>query len=153
MIYRIFNGRKSSMLGAGANFGTGGAMRSAGVLLLAMTVLVSVPGWSQTTTGRLMGKIVDESGAVLPDVNITISSPALIGGAQVKTTDNRGEFLFLALGPGTYSVKAESSGFVTQERNLVEVPSTRPRSTPVRSFAPTTCETRPLGLAIAPTPL
>jgi len=97
-------------------------MRHTGALLLAVSVLMSAPGWSQTTTGRLMGKTVDESGAVLPGVNITISSPALIGGAQVKTTDDRGEFLFLTLGPGTYSVKAESSGFVTQERNLVEVP-------------------------------
>jgi len=122
MIYRIFRSRKPKRPGAGVYFESGGAMRHTGVFVLAALVLTSVPGWSQTTTGRLMGTTVDEDGAVLPGIGVTISSPALIGGAQVKTTDDRGEFLFLALGPGTYSVKAESSGFVTQERNLIEVP-------------------------------
>jgi hypothetical protein len=69
-----------------------------------------------------MGTTVDESGAVLPGVSVTISSPALIGGKQVKATDDRGEFLFLSLGPGDYTVIAELPGFVTQERNLVTVP-------------------------------
>jgi len=97
-------------------------MRHTGVFLLAVVIVASVPGWSQTTTGRLMGKTVDESGAVLPGVNVTISSPTLIGGAQMRITDDWGEFLFLSLGPGDYTVKAELSGFVTQERNSVEVP-------------------------------
>jgi hypothetical protein len=74
------------------------------------------PAWAQTTTGRLMGTTVDASGAVLPGVTVTISSPALIGGPQVKPTDETGEFSFLLLGPGDYTVRAELSGFVTQER-------------------------------------
>ena len=121
-MYHIFNGRKSNMLDAGMYFGSGEAMRHAGVFLLVATVLVSVPGWSQTTTVRLMGTAVDESGAVLPGVSVTISSAALIGGAQAKASDNRGEFVFLSLAPGDYTVHAVIQGFVTQERNPVKVP-------------------------------
>ncbi len=121
--YRIFIRRKPNRSGYGVNFGSGEAMRHAGVFLLAVAILMaSLPGWSQTTTGRLMGTTVDESGAVLPGVSVTISSPALIGGKQVKTTDDRGEFMFLSLAPGDYTVNAELPGFVTQERNLVTVP-------------------------------
>jgi hypothetical protein len=97
-------------------------MRNGAIALVALIVSASVPGWSQTTTGRLMGVTMDESGALLPDVSVTISSPALIGGAQVKTTDDRGEFLFLSLAPGDYTVRAVFPGFITQERNLVNVP-------------------------------
>jgi hypothetical protein len=87
-----------------------------------IVLAAAAPAWTQTTTGRLVGATVDESGAVLPGVTVTISSRALIGGAQVKLADERGEFSFLLLGPGDYTVRAELSGFVTQERNLVTVP-------------------------------
>ncbi len=99
-----------------------GAMRRTGVFVLVVAMLVSVPGWSQTTTGRLLGRAVDESGAALPGVSVTISSPALIGGAQVKTTDDKGEAVFLSLGPGDYTVKTELGGFIPQERSRVNVP-------------------------------
>jgi hypothetical protein len=97
-------------------------MRYVGTLIVAAMVVTPIAGWCQTTTGRLMGTAVDESGAVLQGVSVTIDSPALIGGEQVKTTDDRGEFLFLSLAPGDYTVRADLAGFVTQERNLVTVP-------------------------------
>lgn len=97
-------------------------MRQIGSFVVAVFVMASVPGWAQTTTGRLMGTTVDVSGAVLPGVTITISSPVLIGGAQVKATDERGEFVFLSLAPGAYRVRAEREGFVLQERRAVTVP-------------------------------
>ncbi len=97
-------------------------MRHARVVLSAVMAVTCMPGWSQTTTGRLMGTTVDESGAVLQGVNVSIDSPALIGGSQVKTTDGRGEFVFLALPPGDYQVRTERAGFVSQERRKVTVP-------------------------------
>ena len=48
----------------------GGAVRQTGVILLA-AALMSVPAWSQTTTGRLMGATVDEEGVALPGVSVT----------------------------------------------------------------------------------
>jgi len=96
-------------------------MRQLGAFLVVLLVLTSAPSWSQTTTGRLIGTTVDEGGAILPGVSITIESPALIGGSQSKTTDRWGEFAFLGLAPGDYTVAAELVGYVPQERSRVKV--------------------------------
>jgi hypothetical protein len=85
-------------------------------------VLGVVSSLAQTTTGRLVGTTVDESGTELPGVTVTIDSPALIGGARTKVTDTRGEFVFLSLGPGNYSISAAITGFTTQERTGLKVP-------------------------------
>ena len=66
---RIFKERQLNTLGAEVDFG-GGDMRHVRVFLVVLIVLMSVPAWSQTTTGRLMGTTVDESGAVLPIVRL-----------------------------------------------------------------------------------
>ncbi|MEE4271150.1 MAG: carboxypeptidase-like regulatory domain-containing protein, partial [Thermoanaerobaculales bacterium] len=54
-------------------------------------------------------------------MTVTIASPSLIGGARTEVTDERGEALFLTLGPGTYEAKAAMHGFATQERTEVWV--------------------------------
>jgi hypothetical protein len=97
-------------------------MRLIRFVFVAAIALAAAPVWPQTTTGRLMGTTVDASGAALAGVDVTISSPVLIGGAQARITDDRGEFLFLLLAPGDYTLTAERDGFLTQERNLVTVP-------------------------------
>jgi hypothetical protein len=76
---------------------------------------------AQTTTGRIIGTIQDEQRAVLVGVSVTIESPALIGGPQSKMTDKWGEFAFLGLAPGDYTVRAELAGYIPQERARVKV--------------------------------
>jgi outer membrane receptor protein involved in Fe transport len=78
--------------------------------------------WAQTTTGRLIGTVVDDSGVPLPGITVTIASPAQIGGPQTRVTDDGGEFSFLLLAPGDYTVTAALLGFFTQERSEVKVP-------------------------------
>jgi hypothetical protein len=90
---------------------------STGVALL----LAAASVVAQTTTGRLIGTVVDEAGRVLPGVTVTIASPALIGGGQTGVTDTRGEFSFVGIAPGEYKVMAELTGFVPQERAQVKV--------------------------------
>jgi hypothetical protein len=114
-------------------------MRNLGILLAAALVVVSLPAAAQTTTGRLMATALDESGSVLPGVTVTIDSPALIGGARTRVTDDRGEAVFLALGPGDYVVSAALTGFTTQERRQVKVPlggaAVVPVTLPMAAFA------------------
>lgn len=114
-------------------------MRNLGLLLAAALVVVSLPAAAQTTTGRLMATATDESGSVLPGVTVTIDSPALIGGARTRVTDDRGEAVFLALGPGDYVVSAALAGFTTQERRQVKVPlggtAVVPVTMPMAAFA------------------
>jgi hypothetical protein len=75
--------------------------------------------WSQTATNTsgLEGRVTDQSGAVLPGVTVTISSPALQSPQLDTVTDENGHYRFLALPRGVYKVTFELSGFqrVTRE--------------------------------------
>ncbi|MGD8440662.1 MAG: TonB-dependent receptor, partial [Holophagae bacterium] len=114
-------------------------MRHVGILFAVSLAVVSLPAAGQTTTGRFMASAVDESGAALPGVTVTIDSPALIGGVRTNVTDDRGEAVFLALGPGEYTVRASLVGFTTQERSSVKVPlggtAVVPITMPMAAFA------------------
>jgi len=90
-------------------------------LAVVAALLMVTSAFAQSTTGRLVGNVVDDTGAALPGVTVTISSPVLIGGAQTKITDGAGEFSFVGITPGEYSLKADLSGFVSQERNEIQV--------------------------------
>jgi hypothetical protein len=82
------------------------AVLSAVLLLL----LSSLP--AQEATGRIVGTISDASGAVIPNVQLTVTETA----TQVtrKTaTNEEGYYQVLALPIGTYKVSAEHQGFRT----------------------------------------
>jgi outer membrane receptor protein involved in Fe transport len=90
-----------------------------GAAAAAIALLVAAPSFAQTT-GRIEGRALDSSGAVLPGATMTVSGPNLQG-IRTATTDNDGRFRFLALPPGTYTVKAELAGFSTVEQPNVRV--------------------------------
>ena len=71
--------------------------------------------WAQTGAGGLRGFVKDESGAVLPGVTVTATSPELIQ-PTVVTTDETGLYRLNNLPPGTYVIAAELSGFATTRR-------------------------------------
>ncbi len=77
---------------------------------------------AQTTTGRLIGTIYDGNSVPLPGATVTISSPAQIGGEQLRISGGGGDFSFVGIAPGVYTVTASLHGFVTQERSEVKVP-------------------------------
>src|SRR5512143_3888351 len=70
------------------------------------------------SVGNLYGAVTDESGAALPGVSVTLSG---VGGPQSTTSGGQGEFRFLNLSAGSYTIKAELSGFATVERTNVVV--------------------------------
>jgi hypothetical protein len=78
------------------------------VLLALLVVPWTAP--AQDFRGRINGTVVDNTGAVLPGVTVTASSPALIQ-PQVQVTGGDGSYRFLALPPGVYTVAFELSGF------------------------------------------
>ena len=55
--------------------------------------------------------MTDTTGAVIADTRVSVTSPALIGGARSTTTDSSGSYKFLELPPGTYTVRFEKTGF------------------------------------------
>jgi hypothetical protein len=82
--------------------------------LLALTIVGLIVGGgaasAQLQSGNLYGKASDQDGAALPGVTITLKGGA---GAQVQVTDEQGQFRFLGLDPGAYSLEATLDGFST----------------------------------------
>jgi hypothetical protein len=78
--------------------------------ITAMALLVSTGASAQLQTGNLYGTVVDQQGSPLPGVTATLTGP---GAPQVQVTNAQGQFRFLNLSPGSYSLKAELEGFST----------------------------------------
>jgi len=72
------------------------------------------------TTGEIYGKATDKSGAVVPGVTVTLTSPAMIQSRTAVTTGT-GVYRFPSAPIGVYSVKFELSGFTTIVRDRVRV--------------------------------
>ena len=84
--------------------------RSVNVLVLLLAVGLASPAAAQVQTGSILVKAMDQQGAVMPGVTVTISSPVLVSGTMTGVTDAGGVYRFPSLLPGIYAVKLELSG-------------------------------------------
>jgi hypothetical protein len=81
--------------------------------LLAIVLLaVASVAWAQSGTAGLRGKVTDAQGAAVPGAMVTITNVAT-GLSRDMVTDRTGDFLFVAMPPGTYTLKVELEGFRT----------------------------------------
>jgi hypothetical protein len=92
---------------------------SLGLCLVAVLATAGVSA-AQDFRGRINGTVTDDTGAVLPGVTVTATSPALIQ-AQVQVTGAEGDYRFIALPPGVYEITYELSGFQTVKREGIRV--------------------------------
>ncbi|MGQ0734710.1 MAG: carboxypeptidase regulatory-like domain-containing protein [Acidobacteriota bacterium] len=99
--------------------------RRSTLAVLAFAMALSTTALAQQA-GTLSGIVRDQQGAVLPGVTVTVSSPALIGGARVAPTGEAGGYQFSGLPPGMYLVTYELSGFarVSRENIVIQVAQT-----------------------------
>src|SRR5262245_6866571 len=87
------------------------------LLLFAMTGL-SLRG--QTTTGRIVGTVTDESGAVIPGVDVVVRNPGT-GLSRNIVTNESGNYTVPLLPPAVYEVEAALPGFRREIRSGVTV--------------------------------
>jgi len=80
------------------------------LLVMACLVLIVSEAAAQTTTGRIVGTVRDESGALIPGVEITVRNPAT-GSSRVVVTTELGNYAVPSLPPAIYEVEASLSGF------------------------------------------
>lgn len=71
--------------------------------------------FAQRQTGALSGVVTDDEGSPLPGVEVTISSPVLMGTRSFQTLSD-GTFRFPAIPPGVYKITIKMAGFQTLER-------------------------------------
>jgi hypothetical protein len=65
---------------------------------------------TQITTGTIQGTVLDQSGAVIPSVEV-VATNLSTQSANVQKTDADGRFVFLALAPGRYTIAVSKVGF------------------------------------------
>src|SRR5919202_2084885 len=91
------------------------------VVATLIAVALAAPAVAQVQTGSILVKAVDDQGAAVPGVTVTISSPVLVSGTMTGVTDTGGVYRFPSLVPGTYSIKTELAGFQTVNRENIVV--------------------------------
>src|SRR5262245_10657753 len=80
--------------------------------------LLAVSAFAQLQTGNIYGKVQAKDGSVLPGVTVTLTG---VGAPQTTVSDAQGNFRFINLSPGTYTLKAELAGYGTSTRAGVGV--------------------------------
>jgi len=78
---------------------------------------LSPSAWAQISTGGIYGKVTDEQSAVLPGATVTLTGANT--GARSTTSGPGGEFRFIGLDPGTYTVAVALPGFATTQRTVI----------------------------------
>ncbi|MEZ5290803.1 MAG: TonB-dependent receptor [Vicinamibacterales bacterium] len=88
--------------------------------MVSLVLFLASPAHAQTGDGALRGYVKDESGAVLPGVTMTATSPELLA-PVTYVTDEAGLYRLNNLPPGTYVLQAELPGFAIVRREGILV--------------------------------
>src|SRR6202167_1392911 len=88
--------------------------------ILSLVFAFAVPLFPQTTMGRILGSVSDQSGAAVAGAKIVITD-AQRGVTRTISTDDSGNYVAPELQPGVYKVRAEAIGFKTVERENIVV--------------------------------
>lgn len=89
--------------------------RTLGVLL--SLLFLAAPIAAQEQRGAIEGTVKDNTGAVVPGATVEATSPSLIG-TRSATTDANGQYRFVSLPPGEYTVTATLSGFTASKARV-----------------------------------
>jgi len=81
-------------------------------------LLICLPLFSQGSYGRILGTVTDQTGGVIAGATVTLTDVDR-GVSRTLTTDDAGEYNAPNLFPGKYTVRVESKGFRTVERQNV----------------------------------
>ncbi len=91
------------------------------LLVLVLMAAAAMPAMAQATDASIIGRVTDESGAALPGVTVTATSPALQVPSVTTVTNDAGEYRLANLPIGVYTVTYELSGFNTVRTEAVRL--------------------------------
>jgi hypothetical protein len=92
------------------------------IAAIALVITTSADASAQTSTSRILGRVVDAKQASVAGATVTVTNEAT-GVSQTQTTTDSGVFAFDSLPVGAYTVAVEQSGFKKYQRtgNHLEV--------------------------------
>ena len=96
-------------------------LSTAFVLVLSLFIGANRAAAQAQTTASIIGQVTDESGAVLPGVTVTATSPALQVPQLAAVTDAQGDYRLSPLPIGTYEVTYTLTGFQTVRRDSLRL--------------------------------
>src|ERR1700735_5805221 len=108
-----------SLLGGSPRRGAPESCARALALGLGMLIFC-LPVFSQSSMGRILGDVRDQSDASIVGANVVITDVQR-GASRTLVTDGDGEYLAPNLEPGMYIITGTSSGFKRFERTNVPV--------------------------------
>jgi hypothetical protein len=89
-------------------------------LVVAIALLAPTPLPAQGASGRIVGRVADPSGAVLASAKVTLLNEAT-GIRRDALTNESGDYTFVEVVPGTYTVTYELTGFKKNVQKSVTV--------------------------------
>ena len=98
--------------------GAYGRLKPIAALVLVAGLAASTSSYAQggTATATLSGRIVDDTGGILPGVTVTVTH-AGTNRSRTVVSNEEGLYRFAGLAPGTYALKAELPGFAAFNRS------------------------------------
>jgi len=91
-------------------------LRTAFLLVFCLFLLAFTTAGQTIVTGGFSGTITDPSGAVVPDVNLTLTSTT--GDTFTAVSSGTGAYSFSLLKPGDYTLKSAKDGFKTNVQKV-----------------------------------
>jgi len=85
-----------------------------------LSLLLSVPAFSQVNLGRVGGTVTDQTGGAIVGAAVTVTDVER-GVTRTLTTDSTGSYAAPNLTPGKYTVHGEFKGFKSEDRQDVVV--------------------------------
>src|SRR5713101_7579426 len=82
------------------------------VLTLALGLVSSAWGQSQSTAGAVQGDVLDEKGGSVAGATVEAKNLST-DFVQTETSNTDGHFAFLSLAPGRYTLTISKAGFAT----------------------------------------
>lgn len=87
-------------------------------LALVLLTTPTIKSYSQTATTSVRGDISDFTGAMIPNVDVTITESST-GFSQTHKTNEKGAYGFQQIPPGAYLISAKAQGFNEQTEKIV----------------------------------
>ncbi len=90
------------------------------VLAVLVALLFSLSATAQSTAGRILGTVTDQSGAAVAGATVVVTDIQR-NTSRTLSTDDTGSYVAADLTPGSYKVRVEAKGFKSIERPNVQI--------------------------------